>query len=365
MNCPNCGAVLPQGAQGCQACGMLFSGSQDYPGYPQSPGGYSGGFDPTVYGGADYIQQGYAQPGYGTGGYPQGYDASGYGQGAYAPGFDPTAYGQGYSQPSYGQNQGYTGFPQGYQQVYGRYNMGGGDQGAFLGALGNLPRVLSDVFRNPGEALQGMIARNDLYTGGVIAVLSLLLTFFCAMLMTRSAVSAVFSGLSSITGTALAGDAASMNQGINYIAGKIATSIGGIATLCQVFALLLPLAVVLTYLCAIRRVRFSFLLASNLLALVTLPSIVASLLCMVLSLLSLYLGLAALLAGMVASYVLIAQLTVQITGMPEQSAAPVKIALICLSEGVKALFIWLVGGALLASAMTTVNSLIGTMGSLL
>jgi len=207
--------------------------------------------------------------------------------------------------------------------------------------------------------------RNDVYSGGVIAGLSLLLTFLAAILVTRSAISAVFAGLSSFTGTALAGDAASMNQGINYIAGKMAASVGGIAAMCQLFALVFPAAVGLVYLCAIRKVRFSFLLTSNLVALTTLPTIAAALLCMVTSLISPYIGMVMILIGEVASYVILCTLIGRITGIPDQFAVPTKIGVICIAEVLKILFMTLIGGALMASALQTVSSLIGTMGSLL
>lgn len=373
MNCPNCGTVLPQGAQSCPSCGTFIPGAQDYTQYSQPTGSYGQGFDPSVYTQGGYPQQGYnqqsayqqQQPGYGQqqgysqGGYTQGSNAPSYGQNGYTQGFDPTAaYG-------YTQNQGYDGFPQGYQPVYGRYNTALGDRSAFLGALGNLPRVITNLFRDPGETLQSMMERNDVYSGGVIAGLSLLLTFLAAIFVTRSAISTVFAGLSSFTGTALAGDAASMNQGINYIAGKMGASVGGIAALCQLFALVFPAAVGLVYLCAIRKVRFSFLLTSNLVALTTLPTIAAAILCLLTSLISPYIGLVMILMGEVASYVILSTLIGRITGILDQFAVPIKIAVICIAEVLKILFMLLIGGALMASVMQTVSSLIGSMGSLL
>lgn len=357
MNCPSCGTVLPQGTPVCPACGTPVSPMPDYTGYA-GQGGFGGGFDPTAY------RQGYAQ-GYPQAGYQNGYPPN-YNTGSFAPqqpqygqGFDPSAYGQN----AYGQ-QNYTGFPNGYQAAYEGYRPVG-ERGAFLGALGYLPRVLSGMFRDPGDTLQGMMERADLYTGGVVAGLSLLLTFLCAMIMTRGTIAMAFGGVTSLFGVSLAGDAASMNQGISYIAGKIAASVGGIAALCQLFALVLPAAVALVYLCTIRRVRFSFLLASNMVAITTLPSIAASVLCMVFSLLSPVLGVLMLTLGQVVSYVLVCLMIAHITGIPEQHSTLVKLAVVCISIVVKALFIQLVGGTLMASAMRTITSLMNTMGSLL
>ena len=77
-------------------------------------------------------------------------------------------------------------------------------------------------------------------------------------------------------------------------------------------------AVGLVYLCVIRRVRFSFLLTSNLVALTTLPTIAAALLCMVTSLISPYIGMVMILIGEVASYVILCTLIGRITGIPDQ-----------------------------------------------
>ena len=337
MNCPNCGAVFPQGAQQCHACGMFVAATADY--------GYAPGFDPTAYrhGGAG----GYGQPGFGVGGYVPGYDTGSYPQAGYGQAFDPGAY----QEPGYG-NAPYQAYPQGYPTGYGANPAVGG--GALANAIVYLPKLVMGLVRNPGEALQGLIERGDVYTGGLIALLSLVLSFFNGLVLTRGAVSLLFGGLSGILGVQLAGDAASMNQGVNYIAGRISASIG-----------VLPAAVALVYLCAVRKVRFSFLLASNLVAVTTLPSLAAALLCMVFSLMVPALGLVAMGLGLVVSYVLLGLVVSHITGMPEQHSAGIRITLISISEVVKLLFVQLIGGALVAGTLHTVSSLVGTIGSLL
>ncbi|MCE5342357.1 MAG: zinc ribbon domain-containing protein [Eubacteriales bacterium] len=336
MNCPNCGNALPEGTQICPACGMPQDNTQGGTGYPQGyhPAGYTGG-----------KPQGYAQNPYAQGGYPQGYDPAAAGQGGFP--------------------QGQNGFPAGYQQVYNRYSATPVQNSEFLAALANLPRVIRNLFSDPGETLHGMMERKDRYTGAVVASLSLLLTFLVAILVTRGVILAAFTSLSGLTGVSLAADEASLNQGVNYIAGKMAVSVGGIAALCQLLALLLPAAVTLTYLCAVKKVRFSFLLTSNLVAIVTLPSIAAAVLCMLCSLLSPVLAVMMLVLGDVVSYVLLCALIVWITGLPQHQVVPVKIAIVCSAEALKILFIWLVGGALATGALHTVSALVGSMGSLL
>ena len=111
--------------------------------------------------------------------------------------------------------------------------------------------------------------------------------------------------------------------------------------------------------------RFSFLLASNLVAVTTLPSLAAALLCMVFSLMVPALGLVAMGLGLVVSYVLLGLVVSHITGMPEQHSAGIRITLISISEVVKLLFVQLIGGALVAGTLHTVSSLVGTIGSLL
>jgi hypothetical protein len=337
MNCPNCGNVLPQGAPSCPACGM-----------PQS----------TAQGSASYAQN-YCAIGY-IGGNPQGYAAHNpYAPGGNPQGYDPAAAGQaGYSQE---QNS----YPAGYRQAYNRYSAPPVHNSEFISALANLPRVIRCLFADPGETLHGMMERKDRYTGAVVVGLSLLLTFLVTILMTRGVILAVFTSLSEWTGVSLAADEASLNQGVNYIAGKMAFSVGGIAALCQLLAILLPAAVALTYLCVVKKVRFSYQLASNFVAIVTLPSIAAALLCMLFSLLSPVPAVLMLVLGDVVSYVLLCALVVWIAGVPQYQLAPVKIAVVCASETLKILLIWLIGGALATGALQTASALIGSMGSLL
>jgi hypothetical protein len=344
MNCPKCGCILPAGAAVCPVCGSTPSqGVQRNMGNPPQNGGYT----PNAYGQGSVGPTVYPQAGYGPTAYPSnGYDPNNAGAG------------QGYA-------QNYEGYPQGYRQVYGRYDAPGRERNDFFTAMGNLPHVIHDLFLDPGETLHGMMDRNDRYTGAVVAGMSLLLTFLAAILFARGAIASVYSGLAGLMGTQLTGDAASLNQGINYIVGKMAAPVGGIAALCQLFALITPVAAALVYLCGFKKVRFSFLLASNLVAILTLPSLAASLLCMLLCLVSPWLGGMALLAGATASYVLLGALLSWITGLSQPDLVKTKIAVICAAEIVKILFFWLVGGALAASALVTAQSLVNTLGSLI
>ncbi|HNX61095.1 MAG TPA: zinc ribbon domain-containing protein [Candidatus Limiplasma sp.] len=325
MNCPKCGSLLPDGTAVCPVCGTPVA--QAYRGYPTYPGAVT---PPAGQGYPQYPQAGNA--GYNT----QPQRNTGY--------------------------QGYTNNSQGYGQAYGRTAR---ERGDFLTAMGNLPHVIRDVFTDPGETLRGMMDRGDRYTGAVVTVLSLLLTFLAAILGMRSMISMLYGGFTRLFGASLAGDTGSMNQGINYIVGKMAASVGGIAAVCQLFAVIAPLAAALIYLCAFKKVRFSFLLASNLAAIFTLPTIAASILCMLFSLVSPVLGGVMILLGTAASYVLLCALLTWITGMADAKLVVTKIAVISAAEGLKILFIWLVGGALTAAALTAVAGIVNSLGSLI
>ena len=329
MNCPICGCVLPQGAQRCPACGTPLA----------SAGSFSPGYGAPAYGGTAPV-------------YPQNASTQ---NRTGASGFNPAP----------GMNAGgRNGFPAGYRQVYGSYSAPGVRGGAFLQAMANLPRVVRGLFSDPGETLRGMMEREDRYTGAVVAGLTLILTFLAAILVTRGMIASVFSGLMGL-GVSLAGSDASFNQGVNYIAGKMAMSAGGIAALCQLFAMLLPAAAALTYLCLVRKVRFSYLLTVNLLAIVTLPSVAAGLLSMLFSLLSPMLAGIALFVGEAASYVLLCALLEWAAGLSRPAATPVKVTVVCASVALKALFFWLVGGALASGLLHTAGGLIAAMGDLL
>ena len=327
MNCPKCGNLLPNGSAVCPVCGTPVT--QAYRGYPTYPGA---GTPPTGQGYPTYTQTGNA----GNGAQPQR-----------NAGYPP----QGYANDSHG-----------YGQSYGRTTR---ERGDFLTAMGNLPHVIREVFIDPGETLRGMMDRSDRYTGAVVTALSLLLTFLAAILGMRSMISLLYGGFTQLFGASLAGDAGSMNQGINYIVGKMAASVGGIAAVCQLFAVIAPLAAALIYLCAFKKVRFSFLLASNLAAILTLPTIAASILCMLFSLVSPVLGGVMILLGTAASYVLLCAMLTWITGMADAKLVVTKIAMISAAEGLKILFIWLVGGALTAAALTAVAGIVNSLGSLI
>lgn len=345
MNCPKCGSLLPQGAQFCNVCNepLLNTG---YVPYGQAPAGYP--------------QQGYAQsyqlqvpPGQN----PQGYPPQGQ-QAAYQQQIGAQA--QGYA-PQYGQQN----YPTGYQQAYEAYyaqQPKRREPGAFLGALAHLPRMFVESLRNPGTVLQGMMERHDVYTAPVVAALVLLLTFLCAMVVTRGGVELLFRAISSWTGTSLAGDAAGLSQGVSYIAGRIAPSIGGIAALCQLLAMAFPVVVALVYLCAVCKVRFSWELLCGFVTLTTLPMVAGSILCMLASLITPALALILAAVNMAVGLVIMTSLLGRVIGRTDQQLMPVKFVCVSVSIFLTLLILLFVGGTLMGGV---VNTIMGNISSLL
>ena len=165
----------------------------------------------------------------------------------------------------------------------------------------------------------------------IVAVLTLLLTFLCGMVVMRSFVGVLLSAISTLTGVSLASDAASMNQGISYIAGRIAPSVGGAAVLCQLIGMAVPALVFLVYLCGVAKVHFSWELLLGFVGVTTLPTAAVALLAMVLSLLSPWLALLVALCGMAVSYTQACGLLSAVTGRPDAQLLPVKMLLVALA----------------------------------
>ena len=314
MNCPKCGNFLPQGAPFCPLCNEPISPAV-YNGYAQPPQGYAQQpYDPSQAGYADF-QQGYQQ---------------------YPP------------QPNY---------PQGFQPIYGGYSTPKDSASSlFLASVLRLPGMFADAFRNPGAVLQGIMERRDFFTAPVIAGLALLLSFLCGILATPRMISVLLNFLGLFFGQGLASP-----DGINRLAGSIGVSIGGMAVLCQLLAILLPLAVMLVYLCAVCKIRFSPELACGLITLLTMPTIPASLLLMLTSLFSSFLPFLFIVAGMTISYIFMGNLVSFITGKPESELTLVKIIMILLSMALTfaaiALVTSLLSDAIFASILTRLGIL--------
>ncbi len=369
MNCPKCGAALPQGAQVCPTCGEPLApyygpaGNAGWPtyGYPSAPG-YAAypGAQPQPGQQPPAMNQPTAQP---VMGQPMGQAAAQPAMGQPAMGqpapqpAQPTAY------PGYGYQQPYAGYPQGFRPAAGAY-ASTREPNPFLAAMSGLPKVIATFLRDPGETLRGLLERGDVYTGAVIAFVTLALTFLGAMIVARGCVALLFSAISTLTGASLAGDAAGLNQGVSYIAGRVAPSVGGVAALCQLAATAFPAATLMVYVCAMRKaVRFSLPLLCGCVALTTLPTLFAAPLGMLASLISPALTLIVMAFGTVVSAVVFSALLERLTG--QTGATLPKAICICLYTLATLLFMLVVGGALMGGVLRGMVSLMGSMSSML
>lgn len=306
MICAHCGQMIPQGSAVCPVCGAPANAC-----YGQQPMA-----QPNVY------QQSYMQ----------------------------------YQQASY---------PTGYQQAY-QYDMSmSRPDNSLLTRLSELPRAFLDSFVQPGEVLRAMVERRDVVSGLIVAVLVLALSFVGGMVIVRSLIGVLFSVVSALTGVSMAGSAASMNQGISYIAGRIGPAVGGVAALGQFICMLAPAVVFMVYICGVCKVAFSWELALGFVAVTSMNTVAASLLAMALSLLSPWLALLVLACGTSISYVKANSMLSLITARPDAQLLRAKMALTLLSLLLSLTVSGVTGGLLMGGVMRRVLALLSSVGSLI
>jgi hypothetical protein len=341
MRCTRCGSIMPPGVLRCPICGAYpdsMQAQEDFRSHRQYPKtNYQQGVPPD---GREY-----------------GYTAG-----------NPANQPKQYATPAFHtyRKQIFTGFAQSQQSPYrGQPRDGFNPGGGFAKALGDLPQVVKGAFTDPAGALLGMVRREDRITGAIVVLLSLLFAFLAGMILVRGALGSLFSAASGMTGLQLADSAASLNQGVNYLSGKVAVPIGGIAAVCQLIAAVMPSAVTMAYLSVIRQVRFSFPLLSGFTAITVLPNLAALVLASACSLITPYLSLLMLFFGQVVSYVLLCTMAVRLANAEPQRTVLVQSSLICLSELTKIALIAAVGGTLMNGVIRTLTSLTNSMGGLL
>ena len=340
MNCPRCGSVVAQGTPFCPVCNEPLASAYQMPqqgygvgyqGMPQQP---TGGYPPINQGYQSEQQQGYPQQSY---------------QPPYQPSYPP------YEQATY---------PPGYQQpyVYGEQQRA---QSALMSVLGELPHAFVNSFRAPAEALRAMLERNDTIAFPLVAGVSLLLCFLCGMSISRGFVETVFSLVSSLTGVSLASSASSMSQGVNYVAGRIAPSVGGVLVLCQLLAVLIPGLVVTVYLTVFCRQRFSWPAFLGMMTVPTYPTVVVTLAVMLASLVAPWLGLVCVLCGMCFNYIQWSALLSFLTGRSDAQLFSSKAVLFCVSLLLTLLSVVLVGGSLTNVIFQNILGLLSNVEALL
>lgn len=359
MNCPNCGAAVAPGMMNCPICnaGLGYApqqwaqNTQSYqPVYQQ---GYQQDFAPQ-----QNWQQQSAQP-------PMG---NGYAD--YTGRMQPVQPQQNYMQQSapaqqYAtqgyQQQAYPGYQQGYPQNYGYQQPA--QPNPLMTILTELPRTFAGSFTNPGEVLRSLVERGDLFTCPIVVGVVLVVVFLGGMAAMRGVVSVLFGAIASLTGISLASNDASMQQGINYIAGQVAPAVGGIAVLCQLIAIAVPVLVVLIYLCGVCKLPFSWHVTLGMVTVTTMPTVAFALLSMLLSFVSPWLCLLMMITGIVVAYLQLGNMITTITGAPETQLLPAKMICFPIAIVLTLVALWFVGGNLMGNVFQHMLSLLGNTGS--
>lgn len=267
----------------------------------------------------------------------------------------------------------------GYQQSYAQYQPGAYPPGyqtpctytppsredrGLLPVLSALPRAFVDSFSQPGEVLRGMVEKRDLLSGPIVALLVLVMSFLGGVVIMRGFISELYAFVASLSGNA-GGTAAAVNQGVTYIAGRIAPSVGGVAALCQLISMAVPTAVFMVYICWFCRVTFSWELALGFLAVISMNTVAVSLAAMALALLSPWLAVAVMAAGAAISYTQACGMLGLITARADQTLLRAKILLTAVSIVLTLVVAGVVGGLLMNGVIRHVFSLLSTVGSLI
>ena len=265
-------------------------------------------------------------------------------------------------QQSYAQYQPGS-YPAGYQQPY-PYSQPP-EKESFLTVISDLPRAFLGSFTRPGEVLRQMVERRDLYSCPVTAAIVLLMSFLGGMVVMRGFVGVLFSLISALSGVQLAASDASMNQGISYIAGRVAPSVGGIAALCQLICMLVPTIVFMVYICVVCKVMFSWELALGFLTVTSLPTVAAALLAMASSLITPWLAMIFAVCGAAVGYTQACGMLSLITGRSEQQLMQGKWICTCVSLAATLALCGVAGGLLMGGVVQRIVVLFANVGSLI
>jgi len=267
-------------------------------------------------------------------------------------------------QQSYAQYQ-QGSYPPGYQQPYAYGQQPVHEENGFLTILADLPRAFVNSFTRPGDVLRQMVERRDLYSCPVTSAVVLLLSFLGGMVVMRGFVGVLFSMISALSGVSMAASEAAMNQGISYIAGRVAPSVGGIAALCQLISMIVPTIVFIVYICVICKVMFSWELALGFLAVTSLPTVAVALLAMASSLLSPWIALILMACGTAISYTQACGMLALITGRSEQALMRGKLICTGLSLAIALALCGVAGGLLMGGVVQRIIVLFTNVGSLI
>ena len=171
--------------------------------------------------------------------------------------------------------------------------------------------------------------------------------------------------ISALSGVQLAGSDASMNQGISYIAGRVAPAVGGITALFQLISMVTPTLVFMFYICVICKITFSWDLLLGFMGVTSLPTVAVALLAMMLALISPWLSMIVMLCGVAIRYTQACSMLSLITGRSEQQLMAGKLICTCAAIALTMVLYALCGSALLASVVQRIIVLFSNVASLI
>lgn len=359
MNCPNCGAAVAPGTMYCPICNAgIGNGYANQQPWAQNTQSYQPVYQQDFAPQQSWQQQTMQPPvnnGYMdfTSQMPPVQAQQTYMQ------QNPQA--QQYAAQGY-QQQGYPGYQQqGYPQNYGYQQMQ--QPNPLMNILTELPRTFAGCFTRPGEVLRSLVEKGDLFTCPIVVGVVLVVVFLGGMAAMRGVVSVLFGLIASLTGVRLATNDASMQQGINYIAGQVAPAVGGIAVLCQMIAIIIPVLVMLVYLCGVRKLPFSWHVTLGMVTVTTMPTVAFALLGMLVSFVSPWLCLLTIIAGIVVAYLQLGSMMNTIVGGNDAQLLPAKMICFPIAILLTLVALWFVGGNLMGNVFQHMLSLLGNTGS--
>ena len=229
--------------------------------------------------------------------------------------------------------------------------------------LSELPQVFRTCFTDPGGMLRTLVNRGDVITGPIVLAVTLVLVFLGGMAAVRGVVSIIFRLITSLTGISLANSTAALRQGINYVAGQIAPAVGGIAVLCQLIAILVPVAVILVYLYLAHHLPINWVMALEMATVATTPTIPIALLGMLASMISPALAVFAMVLGMVVAYLQLGHMLDIILGGTDLQRLKAKMICFPIAVLLTLALVFLLGGNLSGNVFVHMISLLRNMGT--
>jgi len=239
------------------------------------------------------------------------------------------------------------------------------EDNSFLTALSELPRAFCHSFTQPGEVLRGWVEKREHFSFPIVTVLVLLLSFLCGTVLLRGFVAVLYQAIFRLTGASLAGSAASLSQGVSYIAGRVGPMAGGIAVLCQLISMTVLGAVFMVYLGAVCRLSLSYELVTGFVTVISLNTAVTTVLAMACSLLSPWLSLMVMACGLVIGISQACGMLSLITGRSENQLFVSKLVLSGCSVLALLSVNGVVGSLLMNGVLQRVLGLLRSVGSLI